>query len=117
MRLSLVLVAAHPLVYHKMVEALFCGDRGGAASFDQSVCKFKPVLYNHSHGTPAGMFARALVLQLRDLWNLAGFHTDFRPMIPLHDTTFHREVRIDTVLRSEPPTLVFTMDVPTMFAE
>ena len=63
------------------------------------------------------MFARALVLQLRDLWNLAGLRTDFRPMMQLHDTTFHPEVRRDSALQREPPTLVFTMDVPGMFAE
>ena len=63
------------------------------------------------------MFARALVLQLRDLWNLAGLRTDFTPMMQLHDTTFHPEVRRDSALQREPPTLVFTMDVPGMFAE
>ena len=47
-RLSLMLVADHPLVYHKMAEALHCGKRGVATSLEQSVSKFKPVLYNHS---------------------------------------------------------------------
>lgn len=76
-RLSLMLVADHTLVYHKMAEAL---ERGIATSFNQSVSKFKPVLFNHSQGFPEGMFARALVLQLLDLLNLACLRTEFRPM-------------------------------------
>ena len=58
-----------------------------------------------------------LITQLRDLWNLAGLRTDFTPMMQLHDTTFHPEVRRDSALQREPPTLVFTMDVPGIFAE
>ena len=120
MRLCLVVVAHHPLVYYKLAEALFCGtSHNQLPDFSHSFSQYKLGLSNLPYPAPAGMFVRALLTQLRDLWNLAGFTTQFRPLVQLHDATFRASVHEDDDNDhwAQSPILVFTMDTPTCFAE
>ena len=118
-RLTVFFMARNPLVYHRIVELLYCGQDNDSANFTSF-----GMIHSRAHNLipvelPLGRIARALVLQLRELIAVSGRELDTSLQMMVTDTTFSFNLPRFINNRRKPvhPLIIFTMDLPGQFTE